>query len=111
MEVRHRVEVETASDLTRGMTVVDRLGRAGDAINQAAWGGAAGSVPNVTVLGNRCSTVETRPLECAARRNREDLTVAQGDPVARTFVFVQPDPAATSYSTNGATQGATTSEP
>ena len=46
---RHHVEVETASELTRGMTVVDRLGRAGDAINNAAWGGLTGGAPNVTV--------------------------------------------------------------
>jgi len=46
---RHHVEVETASELTRGMTVVDRLGRAGDAINSAAWGGLSGGAPNVTV--------------------------------------------------------------
>lgn len=46
---RHYVEVETASELTRGMTVVDRLGRAGDTINQAAWAHWAGGAPNVTV--------------------------------------------------------------
>lgn len=31
------IEIETASALTRGMTVVDRLGVAGDARNRAAW--------------------------------------------------------------------------
>ncbi len=46
---RHHVEIETTSELTRGMTVVDRLGRAGDAMNKAAWGDLAGSPPNVTV--------------------------------------------------------------
>jgi purine nucleosidase len=33
----HFVEVETQSELTRGMTVVDRLGVARDTRNQAAW--------------------------------------------------------------------------
>ncbi len=34
----HFVEIETASDLTRGMTVVDRLNVAGDERNRAVWG-------------------------------------------------------------------------
>jgi purine nucleosidase len=34
---RHLVEVECASELTRGMTVVDRLNVAHDANNRAAW--------------------------------------------------------------------------
>ncbi len=33
----HYVEVETASELTRGMTVVDRLGVASDERNRATW--------------------------------------------------------------------------
>jgi inosine-uridine nucleoside N-ribohydrolase len=33
----HYVEVETVSPLTRGMTVVDRLGVAPDPRNQAVW--------------------------------------------------------------------------
>jgi len=33
----HRVEVEAASELTRGMTVVDRLGVTDDERNSAAW--------------------------------------------------------------------------
>jgi purine nucleosidase len=33
----HYVDVETQSELTRGMTVVDRLGVAGDERNQALW--------------------------------------------------------------------------
>ena len=37
---RHAVDVETASDLTRGMTVVDRLGVTGDERNRAVWKGA-----------------------------------------------------------------------
>ncbi|WP_428940679.1 nucleoside hydrolase [Fontivita pretiosa] len=34
----HLVEVETASELTRGMTVVDRLNVSGDERNRGAWG-------------------------------------------------------------------------
>ena len=33
----HYVDIETASELTRGMTVVDRLGVSGDARNRATW--------------------------------------------------------------------------
>jgi purine nucleosidase len=34
---RHYVDVETASELTRGMTIVDRLGVAADERNRATW--------------------------------------------------------------------------
>lgn len=37
----HLVRIETASELTRGMTVVDRLGVAGEPRNRAAWQTAA----------------------------------------------------------------------
>ncbi len=37
---RHAVDVETTSELTRGMTVVDRLGVTGDERNRAVWKGA-----------------------------------------------------------------------
>jgi purine nucleosidase len=33
----HRVEIETASELTRGQTVVDRLNVAGDERNRGRW--------------------------------------------------------------------------
>jgi purine nucleosidase len=36
---QHYVDVETASELTRGMTVVDRLGVAADERNRATWAG------------------------------------------------------------------------
>ena len=39
---RHRVAIETQSELTRGMTVVDRLNVSADAINAEVWGAAAG---------------------------------------------------------------------
>lgn len=38
---RHPVEIECDSELTRGMTVVDRLGVAGDERNRGVWAGAA----------------------------------------------------------------------
>jgi purine nucleosidase len=46
---RHYVEVETGSELTRGMTVVDRFGRAQDDINQPAWSTLTSRPENVTV--------------------------------------------------------------
>jgi purine nucleosidase len=50
---RHFADVETVSDLTRGMTVVDRLNVTGDAPNEAAWAPLTARRqargPNVTV--------------------------------------------------------------
>lgn len=37
----HPVDIETRSELTRGMTVVDRLGVSGDARNRAVWSASA----------------------------------------------------------------------
>ena len=37
---RHFVEIECASELTRGMTIVDRLDHANDEYNRAAWADA-----------------------------------------------------------------------
>jgi purine nucleosidase len=45
----HYVDVETGSPLTRGMTVVDRLGVAQDANNRAIWGMLVEGPPNITV--------------------------------------------------------------
>ena len=45
----HYVEVETASELTRGMTVVDRLNVAGDERNQAVWADLIAHPPNAKV--------------------------------------------------------------
>lgn len=45
----HYVEIETASELTRGMTVVDRLGVAGNGRNGATWSRAIEAGQNVTV--------------------------------------------------------------
>ena len=47
---RHRVAIECASDLTRGMTVVDRLGVNSDAINADVWGAAAGESDGADIL-------------------------------------------------------------
>ena len=46
---QHYVDVETASELTRGMTVVDRLGVATDERNRATWAGLLGHSPNAKV--------------------------------------------------------------
>ncbi|RBP02024.1 purine nucleosidase [Roseiarcus fermentans] len=47
---RHRVAIETQSELTRGMTVVDRLGVNSDPINADVWGAAAGESDGADVL-------------------------------------------------------------
>jgi purine nucleosidase len=39
---QHYVDIETATELTRGMTVVDRLGVAGNERNRATWAGLVG---------------------------------------------------------------------
>ena len=43
---RHYVDIETGSELTRGMTVVDRLGVAGDERNRETWAGLLGPSSN-----------------------------------------------------------------
>ncbi len=48
--LRCRVAIETQSELTRGMTVVDRLGVAADAINADVWTAAAGESDGADVL-------------------------------------------------------------
>lgn len=45
----HRVQVETESPLTRGMTVVDQLDVADEPYNEAVWGVMAARPPNVTI--------------------------------------------------------------
>lgn len=51
----HYVEVETDSDLTRGMTVVDRLNVAGDERNKETWKHVLETPPHVNV----CWTINT----------------------------------------------------
>jgi len=46
---RHYVEIETTSQLTRGMTVVDRLGVAHDDRNRSTWSGLLGGPPNASI--------------------------------------------------------------
>jgi len=46
---RHYVDVETASELTRGMTVVDRLNVADDERNRATWQPLLARGPNANV--------------------------------------------------------------
>jgi purine nucleosidase len=52
----HYVDVETSSELTRGMTVVDRLNVAGNDRNRAAWSHLLAKGPNAKV----CWTIETK---------------------------------------------------
>lgn len=51
----HYVDVETSSELTRGMTVVDRLNVAANARNRAVWSDLLAKGPNAKV----CWTIET----------------------------------------------------
>jgi purine nucleosidase len=46
---RHYVDIETATELTRGMTVVDRLGVAADERNRATWAELLPAGPNAKV--------------------------------------------------------------
>jgi purine nucleosidase len=46
---KHYVDVETNSELTRGMTVIDRLGVAGDERNRFVWSALLQSGPNASV--------------------------------------------------------------
>ena len=52
----HYVEIETRSELTRGMTVVDRLNVAADERNQTVWGDALRKGTRAKV----CWTIDTR---------------------------------------------------
>jgi purine nucleosidase len=47
---RHRVAIETTSELTRGMTVVDRLNVSGDENNAQVWKVAAGDSQGADIL-------------------------------------------------------------
>ncbi len=46
---RHYVDIETATELTRGMTVVDRLGVAANERNRATWSALLNQPPNAKV--------------------------------------------------------------
>jgi purine nucleosidase len=47
---RHRVAIETQSELTRGMTVVDRLNVSADANNAEVWDAAAGESQGADIV-------------------------------------------------------------
>jgi purine nucleosidase len=47
---RHKVAIECASELTRGMTVVDRLNVGADATNAEVWDAAAGESQGADIL-------------------------------------------------------------
>ncbi len=60
----HYVDVETQSDLTRGMTVVDRLNVADDERNHAVWSACpAEERQNESVLDNRQLSLEASSLQ------------------------------------------------
>ena len=48
---RHVVEIECASELTRGMTIVDRLNVAADDNNRQTWSAALTAAPRPTSAG------------------------------------------------------------
>jgi purine nucleosidase len=58
------VEIETGSELTRGMTVVDRLGVGGDARNKAVWGEAMERGRRVRV----CWSIDVAGWKAALKR-------------------------------------------
>ncbi len=65
---RHRVAIECSSELTRGMTVVDRLGVNSDAINGPVWGAAAGGSAGADILWTFDSTKFKSMLKGALAR-------------------------------------------
>jgi purine nucleosidase len=60
----HYVEIETGSELTRGMTVVDRLGVGGDARNRVVWGEAMERGRRVRV----CWSIDVAGWKAALKR-------------------------------------------
>ena len=71
----HYVDVEVDSDLTRGMTVVDRLGVSKEQRNRQVWGTLTAGEPNVTV----CWEIDVKAWKQALRRA---LTEVTGRPVS-----------------------------
>jgi inosine-uridine nucleoside N-ribohydrolase len=61
----HYVDIETDSELTRGMTVVDRLGVAGDERNRAVWQPLLDRDPNAIV----CWTIDIPRWKCLLYRS------------------------------------------
>ena len=61
---RHLVEIECASELTRGMTIVDRLNVAHDENNRAAWADALA----VGVKAHICWTYDAAAYKAMLRR-------------------------------------------
>jgi purine nucleosidase len=53
---KHYIDVETSSELTRGMTVVDRLNVAADARNRAVWAAVLDGRPKAKV----CWSIDTK---------------------------------------------------
>lgn len=60
----HYVDVEVSSELTRGMTVVDRLNITGDERNRAVWTSVVGRAPKVKV----CWEIDVKRWKAALHR-------------------------------------------
>ena len=72
---RHLVEIECASELTRGMTIVDRLNVAADDNNREAWRDAL----SAGVQGGRVLEPSTRRLQGDAEARAGGERRQQGD--------------------------------
>jgi purine nucleosidase len=64
---QHHVDIETATELTRGMTVVDRLGVAANEQNRATWAGLLAGSANAKVYWAIDATRWKRALYSALR--------------------------------------------
>ena len=78
---RHRVAIECASDLTRGMTVVDRLGVNSDAINADVWGAAAGQSDGADILW----TFDSAQFKAMLKAALADAAEPARSPLARAL--------------------------
>ncbi len=79
---RHHVDVETASELTRGMTVVDALGVARDERNRGVWEQVTGGEPNVTVCWEIDVAAWKEALYDALRERPPRSAASAADPVS-----------------------------
>jgi len=71
---RHYVDVEVSSDLTRGMTVVDRLGVAADERNRTVWRSVIDRVPPAQVVWSIDNARWKRALYSALGNNSTKLS-------------------------------------
>jgi purine nucleosidase len=71
---RHYIDVEVSSDLTRGMTVVDRLGVAADERNRTVWRSVIDRVPPAEVVWSIDNIRWKRMLYSALGNNSFELS-------------------------------------